>query len=166
MFYWVVFAGIVLILIIAVILPVWGTRRRWTRRRLRRAIVQFHRQREWLEARFWKLASDSGKPRGLRWANCDFADDVLFARDRSSGGLRALVEVTIQFEAEPDGPMTEVAAVEDRKEATIVFRLDGPQWEVDGRALFNLDPTTVLAQYDHELESIPEVMENDLHRTS
>ena len=34
---------------------------------IRRAEESFHRQREWLEVRFLKLASQSGKPRGLRW---------------------------------------------------------------------------------------------------
>ena len=36
--------------------------------------------------------------------------------------------------------MEEVEAVGNRKAATVVFRLDGPEWEVDGRALFNLNP--------------------------
>src|SRR3954463_10520550 len=54
----------------------------------------FHLRREWLEARFFTMASSSGKPRGLAWVDADFEDDVSFARDRGSGQLRAFVGVT------------------------------------------------------------------------
>ena len=54
-----------------------------------RGRVLFQHRREWLEARFLTLAERSGKPRGLRWANCDFDDDVAFARDRRTGRPRA-----------------------------------------------------------------------------
>src|SRR5262245_55600299 len=64
-----------------------------------RARKDFHKQRERLEAKFLKLASHGGKPRGLRWVECDFEDDVTYARDRRSGDLSAFVAVTIAFEA-------------------------------------------------------------------
>ena len=114
----------------------------------------FHRRREWLEARFVTLAEESGKPRGLRWANCDFEDDVAFARDRGTGRLRALVGVTIKFEAIEGGGMEDVEAVDNLKAATVVFRLDGPDWEPDGRAYFNLSPSQTIEHYQHELETV------------
>lgn len=114
----------------------------------------FHRRREWLEASFLTQASQSGKPRGLRWLECEFEDDVAFARERRSGRLRALVGVSIQFEAIDGGGMEEVEAVQHRKAATVVFRLDGPEWEVDGRALFNLNPAQTIEQYQHEIEEV------------
>ena len=75
----------------------------WIRRHqagsLKRARETFQIRREWLEADFVSRAEASGRPRGLRWANCDFEDGVAFARDRRTGRYRALVGVTISFEA-------------------------------------------------------------------
>ena len=65
----------------------------------------FHHKRERLEAKFYDLASHSGKPRGLEWTSCDFDDDVVYARDRSSGQLSAFVGVTISFDAIEGGGM-------------------------------------------------------------
>jgi hypothetical protein len=131
--------------------PQW--RRKRQQQRLRSAELSFHRQREWLEAKFLTLASQSGKPRGLRWVDCDFEDPVAFARDRETGNLRALVAASVQFEAVPGGAMEDVEAVEHRKAATVVFRLDGPQWQTDGRTVFNLSPAETIARYQHELET-------------
>ena len=76
----------------------------YLRTRPRRSTVErarklFHLRREWLEARFFTQAAHSGKPRGLEWVECDFEDEVSFARDRHTGQLRALVGVTINAAA-------------------------------------------------------------------
>ncbi|HEY3968749.1 MAG TPA: hypothetical protein VGM05_29645, partial [Planctomycetaceae bacterium] len=55
----------------------------------------FRRQREMLEAKFFDLAAASGKPRGLRWVDCDWLEAVTFARDRQTGLLAAFVAVNI-----------------------------------------------------------------------
>ena len=67
---------------------------------------------------------------------------------------KGAVGVTIQFEAVEGGDMELVEAVENRKAATVLFRLDGPEWEPDGRAYFNLNPSEILAHYPHELELV------------
>jgi hypothetical protein len=155
---WWVFAvaGGILAVIFAVIglvfLPVWQKRR--TEAMLARGRESFHRRREWLEARFLTLAGQSGKPRGLRWSGCEFDDDVAFARDRRSGRPRALVAVTISFEAIPGGGMEEVEAVGNLRAATVVFRLDGSEWEPDGKAYFNLSPAQTIDYYHNELETV------------
>lgn len=113
----------------------------------------FHRQREWLEARFLTLASQSGKPRGLEWSSCDFDDPVAFARDRSSGELRGLVAVTIRFEAIAGGGMEHVEAVGNLRAATAVFTYRDGAWTTAGRALFNLNPTEAIRFYHNELQS-------------
>jgi hypothetical protein len=132
--------------------PYW--RRNRQQSRLRWAQLRFHQQREWLEAKFLTIASQSGKPRGLRWVDCDFEDAVAFARDRGTGNLRALVAVSVQFEAVPGGAMEDVESVQDHKAATVVFRLDGPEWQTDGRTVFNLNPAETIARYEHELETV------------
>jgi hypothetical protein len=121
---------------------------------LEHARKTFHLRREWLEADFLTRATSTGKPRGLRWADCDFDDDVAFARDRKTGRYRALVGVTIRFEAIAGGGMEDVEAVDNLKAATVVFRLDGPHWEADSRARFNLSPTQTIEHYHHELETV------------
>jgi hypothetical protein len=129
-------------------------------RRIRRAMLQaeyercrreFHRQRERLEAKFFALASNSGKPRGLRWTDCSFDDDVTYARNRSNGELCAFVAATIAFEAIEGGLMEDVEAVGNLRAATAVFRLDRGRWWTDGRAIFNLNPTEAIAYYRENL---------------
>jgi hypothetical protein len=114
----------------------------------------FHRRREWLEARFLTLASQSGKPRGLEWLSCDFDDDVAFARDRHSGELRALVAVTIRFEATAGGGMEHVEAVGNLRAATAVFTNHNGEWTTAGRALFNLNPVEAIRFYRNELQGV------------
>jgi hypothetical protein len=45
--------------------------------KLARAQRDFHRQREQLEAKFIDRAAATGKPRGLRWSDVDFNDDIV-----------------------------------------------------------------------------------------
>jgi hypothetical protein len=115
---------------------------------------QFHLRREWLEAKFLTEASNSGRPRGLTWCDCDFANGVTFARDRMTGELRALVAITVRFDAVVGGPMEDVAAVRNLRAATAVFRFNGESWVTDGRAIFNLSPDETIRHFQHELEAI------------
>lgn len=114
----------------------------------------FFLRREWLEADFVSLAGQRGIPRGLRWVDCDFDNDVQFARDRSTGQLRALVATTIRFEAIEGGGMEDVEAVGNLRAATAVFFLEGKKWSTNGRALFNLNPVEAIQHYRHELEMV------------
>lgn len=122
--------------------------------RYERARRDFHRCRERLEAKYFQLASASGKPRGLRWSSCDFEDDVSYARDRRSGELCAFVAVTIGFEAIEGGGMEHVEAVGNLRAATAEFRLRGTRWETDGRTIFNLNPTEAIDYYRDNLEIV------------
>src|SRR5437667_10269175 len=82
------------------ILVAWHPLRRFGKHvHVERAREAFRLQRERLEAKFLQAAQASGKPRGLRWSDCEFDSDVLFVRDKKTGELAALVGVTIQFEA-------------------------------------------------------------------
>jgi hypothetical protein len=119
---------------------------------LARARQEFRRQRERLEARFLKLASASGKPRGLRWTDCEFDNDVAYARDRRTGQVSAFVAVTIAFEAIVGGPMEDVEAVGNLRAATAVFYYQNGSWQTDGRAVFNLNPTEAIAYYRDSFE--------------
>jgi len=111
----------------------------------------FHFQRERLEARFVQLAGSTGKPRGLRWKDCDFDDDVAYARERNNSSLCAFVGVTISFEAIEGGGMEEVEAVSNLRAATAMFRFVDGRWTTDGRAIFNLRPAEAIAHFRDEL---------------
>ena len=124
--------------------------------RLARAQRDFHRQREQLEAKFIERASSSGRPRGLRWSDVAFDDDVVYARDRKSGGLKALVAVEVRFEAIEGGGMEEVEAVPDVRAATAEFLHDGGRWRTDGRVYFNLAPTATVKYLSSDLEFVAE----------
>jgi hypothetical protein len=148
-------SGVGAILLIAGL--VWlakrGNRRSATKT-LQDARDLFHLRREWLEAEFLTVASRSGKPRGLSWSNCEFQNEVAFARERNTGNLRALVGVTVSFEAVEGGGMEDNPNVGNLREATAVFRLDGTKWTTDGRTLFNLNPEEAILHFHKELEFV------------
>ena len=119
-----------------------------------RARKEFHTQREYLEAKFFELAAQSGKPRGLEWTNCDFQDDVAYARNRDNGDFVALVAVTIRFAAIEGGGMEEVEAVGNLRAATAVFQYVGNRWRTEGRAIFNLEPDEAIRHFHSSLEMV------------
>jgi hypothetical protein len=124
--------------------------------RLARAQRDFHRQREMLEAKFIERASSTGKPRGLRWTDVDFDDDVLYARDRRSRRLKALVAIEVSFEAIEGGGMEEVEAVSRVRAATAEFLHDGDRWTTQGRVYFNLAPSAAVKYLASDLELVAE----------
>jgi hypothetical protein len=111
----------------------------------------FHLQRERLECVFVQAAASSGKPRGLRWVDCDFDNDVTYASNRQSRQLSALVACTIRFEAIEGGGMEEVAAVSNLRSATAVFEFNGKQWRTLGRVIFNLNPSETIEHFRDQL---------------
>lgn len=123
-------------------------------RRIQRALREFVRDRDSLEAEFFAAAGATGKPRGLKWTQCAFQQGVLLARDRANGQLVGLVGVTIGFEAIEGGGMEEVEAVGNLRAATAVFTHDGRKWTTQGRAVFNLEPREVLERYKDSLDAI------------
>lgn len=142
-------------LAVGVTRPLW---RRYKARSEAEARAAFRRQREMLEARFFDLAAGSGKPRGLRWTEIDFRDEVSFARDRSTGMLAAFVGVNIRFEAIPGGEMEDVAAVSNVRDAAALFHFQRGQWGTGGKVLFNVSPQEAIARYHAQYEALPEAV--------
>ena len=124
--------------------------------KLARAQRDFHRQRERLEAKFIERAAASGKPRGLRWTDVEFDDDVLYARDRRTRRLKALVAIEVSFEAVEGGGMEEVVAVSRVRAATAEFIHDGDRWATEGRVYFNLAPSAAVKYLASDLELVAE----------
>ena len=123
---------------------------------LARAQRDFHRQREPLEAKFIEKAAARGKPRGLRWADVDFDDEVVYARDRRTRQLKALVAIEVMFEAVVGGGMEEVENVAKAKAATAEFLHDGTRWTTDGKVYFNLAPSATVKYLAADMELVEE----------
>ena len=149
----VIILGIVtgLIITVSVIRPLQVARKAKKIAEIQR---DFRRQREQLEAKFIDEVSVSGKPRGLRWSDVAFDDDIVFARDRKTGDLRALVAIEVCFEAIEGGGKEEVEAVSNVRAATAEFFYDGARWCTRGRVFFNLGPKGLIRYLHADLESV------------
>jgi hypothetical protein len=139
--------GVAAVVLVGAMLAWRPLREGGRRRRLVQAQRDFRIQRERLECLFLELAAASGKPRGLRWGDCSFENDVAYACDERSGELSAFVALTIRFEAIEGGGMEEVEAVGNLRAATAVFHFDGRRWQTSGRVVFNLNPTEAIAHF-------------------
>lgn len=152
---WLALGGVLVIAVVGLLvraLPL--LRRHWRETEARHAHTLFTRQREYLEARFFTAASRSGKPRGLRWTDCDWDSDFEFARDRQTGQLVALASVTIQFEAVEGSDMEGLPAVGNLRHASAVFYFDGRNWTTAGKAVFNLNPTEAIVYHHSRYERV------------
>lgn len=149
---WWVFLPIVLGLLAALAFGLRPLLAAWREARFVKARRSFHWERERLEARFLQLGLASAKPDAPRWTDCDFDDDVAYARSRSSGELSAFVAVTIEMW--DDRCLDTVDTTGNLRDATAVFRFDRGHWKTDGRAIFNLSPTEAIHFYQRDLEMV------------
>lgn len=129
-------------------------RARLRAREVARGVRLFRLQRERLEAKFFDLACSLGKPRGLRWIDCEWEDGVTFARDVHSGLLTAFVAVYIRFEAIEGGDMQDVEAVGTLRDAAALFHYRRGRWGTGGRALFNMNPQDALDHLSNQFEPV------------
>ncbi len=152
-----IFGYIVAALVLAVILilVVGQPLLKWLRRKeAEQGIARFKIQREQLELKFFELASKLGKPKDVRWLDCQWHDTVAFARDLETGLLTAFVAVNIRFEAIEGGDMEEVEAVGLLRDAAAVFHYNAGNWGTGGRALFNMNPTDAVQRLNGQFESV------------
>jgi hypothetical protein len=133
----------------------WAVAWRWLRGdRVGKAREQFASQRAELEGAFFRAASSSGKPRGLRWKALEWEPGVAFAREKGTGKLAALVGVTVQFEAVEGSDMEGLPAVGNLRNASAVFFYHRGRWHTTGKALFNLNPDEVVARFANQYERV------------
>src|SRR6516225_5802678 len=98
MWYWLV--PLLAVVVLGILIWMWRPLRAFGREvQVERARELFSLQRQRLHDQFLRAAAATGKPRGLRWMECQWENGVEFARDRRSGQIAALVPVTIRFEA-------------------------------------------------------------------
>jgi hypothetical protein len=134
----------------------WGPIRRAIRdSRFARVQHDFHAHREWLEAKFIRLASAHAKPTSPKWEDCEFADDVSYVRHRSTGELSAFVAVSITSEDYADGPdFLGGDAIGKMQLGTAVFRFDRDHWETDGRTILNFNPAEAVHYFKRDWEIV------------
>ena len=101
-----------------------------------------------------QIGASPAKPDSPRWTDCEFEDDVTFAKNRATGELTALVGATIEIEDLADWAGRSGDAVGHLRAATAVFRFQRDHWETDGRAIFNLTPAEALRRYHRDLEVV------------
>ena len=111
-------------------------------------VTEFKQARKVLEKTFFKICSESGRPRGLRWKTCDFENTVLFVIEKHSLNLHAMVPVVISFEAIEGGPMEEMEAVSNLRVGSALFVHTGNDWATRGDVIYNLSPVEAFQRYD------------------
>jgi hypothetical protein len=106
----------------------------------------FHQQREWLEARFISVLGRVDPAEGRRWESAQWHDEVVWARDRQSHNLLALVCVDFEatsFEALHQPP----------SHATALFELRKGRWCADGKRFAEVRPAEALGR-DQRFEAV------------
>lgn len=152
---WIWGIGIGVAVLLAVALAAIPLAKRWRKREAQRAVRQFRQTRERLEAKFIDLAQALGKPRGLRWMDCDWLSAVTFARDRQTGLITAFAGINIRFEAIEGGDMEDVAAVGTLRDAVAVFHYHNGHWGTGGKALFNMNAEEAITRLTAQFEAVP-----------
>lgn len=99
-----------------------------------RARDQFRLRREGLEARFLSALGRVDPLEKLRWDEARWRDEVVWARDRRSRYLLALVGV--DFDPEPFGALPESPA----RHATALFEYRKGRWHAEGKRLDEIRP--------------------------
>ncbi|HYT90319.1 MAG TPA: hypothetical protein VEL76_16550 [Gemmataceae bacterium] len=146
---------VIAVLVILGVAILWRPLKRFGRQvLLERARELFKLQRERLERGFLDAAAASGKPRGLRWKDCQWEKDVEFVRERKTGEIVALVGVTIQFEAIEGGDMEGLPAVGNLRNASAVFFFHRGQWLTIGKAVFNMNPNEAVEHFKTVYERV------------
>src|SRR5262245_31776932 len=136
-------SGLLALVVLAIV--IW-----WRHPDIKVVSEQFRRQRERLEAQFFTAASQSGKPRGLRWKAIEWERPVEFGREPDTGKIAALVGITIQFEAVEGSDMEGLPAVGNLRNATAVFFYHRGLWHTLGRTIFNMNPDEAIDHFKYE----------------
>jgi hypothetical protein len=98
---------------------------------LERARERFRGRRERLEARFVTALGQTRSEEADRWADADWQDDVVWARDRRNRNVLALVGVHFD-----PAPFTDDAP----RYSTALFEFRDGEWIAEGRFLDELKP--------------------------
>ena len=99
-----------------------------------------------------QFAAHAESPRGLRWSECEWSEDVRLVRERATGQLVAFAGVVVRFEAIEGDEMEDVPAVSMPRDATAVFHYRDDRWNTSGRVLFNMTPDEAASRLADQFE--------------
>ena len=152
---WIWLVGAVLLAALVLAGLAWRPLRCFGREvQVERARELFRLQRERIEGQFLTAAQATGKPRGLRWMECQLEVTLELARDRQTGQIVGLVPATIRFEAIEGSDMEGHDAVANLRAASAVFFFERGQWRSAGKAVFNMGPDEALRHFKNQYERI------------
>jgi hypothetical protein len=152
---WLWLVPVLIVAALVVLLVIWRPLKTFGREvQVERARELFKLQRERLHDKFFQAAAGTGKPRGLRWKECQWDGEVEFARDRKTGQIAALAPVTIRFEAVEGSDMEGLPAVGNLRNASAVFFFHRGQWHTVGKAVFNMNPDEAVAHFKNQYDRI------------
>jgi hypothetical protein len=118
--------------------------------RVEQAREQFRLHREWLEARFLNSIAKVDPIERLRWEEAHWHDEVLWARDRQTRRLLALIGV--HFDSDPFDSDPE----HHPRHATVVFEFCRGRWRADGKRLDEMRPDEAFLRHRrYEPVSLP-----------
>jgi hypothetical protein len=112
-----------------------------------RARELFRLQHERFEEMLVKAASETGKPKGLRWVGCTITGDAVLARDTATRQIVALVPVLVTFEPIEGSDMEDVPHAREPRPATALFTFHKGHWHTTGRVVMNHTPHQALAAF-------------------
>jgi len=98
----------------------------------------FHQQREWLEARFISALNQADPAEGQRWESAHWHDAVVWARDRQTRHLLALV--CVHFEP----GRFELSST--HRHATVLFEFRKGHWCAEGKRLDEMRPDEAIGR--------------------
>jgi len=94
----------------------------------------FHQQREWLEARFLGALGRIEPTARVRWEEAHWHDEVLWARDRQTRRLLAMIGV--HFDPSPFDDDSD----SEPRNATALFEFRKGRWHAEGKRLEEIRP--------------------------
>lgn len=107
----------------------------------------FRLRREWLEARFVGSLGHTDALERLRWEDAHWHDEVLWARDRQSRLLLALIGVHF------DGQEFDELGEPHPRHATALFEYRKGRWYAEGKRLDEVRPDEAVLHY-HRFEPV------------
>ena len=102
--------------------------------RFDKARLQFRQQREWLEAKFLGALGKIDPIERLRWEEAHWHDEVLWARDRQTRRLLALIGV--HFDSNPFEDLADSSS----RHSTALFEFRKGRWFAEGKRLDEIRP--------------------------
>ena len=100
------------------------------------------------------MAQATGKPRGLRWKDCQFEVTRGVCPRQADRRSRRLVAVTIAFEALPGSDMEDNPNVGNLRNASAVFFYHKGHWSTVGKAVFNMNPNEAIEHFKNQYERV------------